>query len=128
MVKLFGLSALMRPVPEHEMIGQTYLGQAHIAGTGPEGKTCRECRWFGPPGYSGGVEKGIYASCKSGGKLRPQKCNRPIANKAPDRIPYDAKACRLFEQRDAPMPIIRPDWLEWSARQAARKKKGKQNG
>lgn len=122
MVKLFGLNVLMRPVPEHERIGQTYLGQAHIAGTGPEGKTCRECRWFGPPGYSGGVELGIYASCRGGGRLRPQKCNKPIANKASDRIPYDAKACRLFEQRDVPMPIIRPDWDDWNARRMARKK------
>lgn len=28
----------------HLPIAETYLGQAHIAGTGPEGRTCRECR------------------------------------------------------------------------------------
>ena len=30
----------------HRPIADTYLGQAHIAGTGPEGKTCRECRFW----------------------------------------------------------------------------------
>jgi hypothetical protein len=30
----------------HRPIADTYLGQAHIAGTGPEGRTCRECRFW----------------------------------------------------------------------------------
>lgn len=30
----------------HKPIADTYLGQAHIAGTGPEGRTCRECRFW----------------------------------------------------------------------------------
>lgn len=30
----------------HQPIAETFLGQAHIAGTGPEGRTCRECRFW----------------------------------------------------------------------------------
>jgi len=30
----------------HRPIAETFLGQAHIAGTGPEGRTCRECRFW----------------------------------------------------------------------------------
>lgn len=38
-------------------IRRTFLGQAHIAGTGPAGKTCRECAFFGnmEPNTQGGA-------------------------------------------------------------------------
>ena len=32
-------------------IRNTYLGQAHIAGTGPEGTTCRQCAHWGKKTY-----------------------------------------------------------------------------
>jgi hypothetical protein len=82
-------------------IEQTYLGQAHIAGTGPPGTTCRQCvfwhawKWTrasrldervrvpAKPGYSGGV-------------LGRAMCNKPIINKARRRVPHYAPSCRLF--------------------------------
>lgn len=102
-------------------IRETFLGQAHIAGTGPEGKTCRECehwhQWkfkklgaglggdWRPtsPGYNGKRHKTA--------PLEPKKayCNRPILNKAKRLIPHFAKACRLFVAAEHPMAAKRPE-------------------
>lgn len=102
----------------HRPIAETYLGQAHIAGTGPEGKTCRECKFwclkkfrktpfgnyeehFVYPGYFGKKHK------SQAGEIKKAKCTRPIMNKANRLIPHDAKSCRLFEAADAPPPAIK---------------------
>lgn len=85
----------------------TFLGQAHFAGTGPEGTTCRECRFWHildkkgnptPPYYDGET-----------GELHKAKCNRPIMNKANRRVPHDAPSCRLFEASANPKPAVKPD-------------------
>lgn len=98
-------------------IRETFLGQAHIAGTGPEGKTCRECvHWcvirtrkdgrgnyatvYEPPGYNGERHKSNPL------ELRRAGCQYPIANKARKRIPHNAKACRFFEDKPTPPPIF----------------------
>lgn len=47
MSALLDFGKKMKPLPHEAGLRMTYLGQAHIAGTGPEGKTCRECRFFG---------------------------------------------------------------------------------
>jgi hypothetical protein len=89
----------------------THLGQAHIAGTGPEGKTCRECRFFGllnregeiaSPGYYG--KSSEFANC-----LKQARCHKPIPHKPKRRFPHHALACRLFEQDDSPFPAIKED-------------------
>lgn len=107
----------LKPFPGHSAIHETFLGQAHIAGTGPEGKTCRECvfwclkRWrkveYGyeeyrvAPGHFGKRHK------KTPSELKKAKCNRPILNKANRLIPHHAKACRLFEQAENPPEAIK---------------------
>lgn len=101
-------------------IRETYLGQAHIAGTGPEGRTCRECRFWHawknknnspfsekpptptPPGYF----KKSHKENPYG--LKKAKCNRPIANKPKKTIPHFAKACRLFEPGDSIPAVVDP--------------------
>lgn len=98
-------------------IRDTYLGQAHIAGTGPVGKTCRECiHWHqwkfskaadefipAPPGY--------FSKRHKVHPLEPKKayCNRPMLNKPKRLIPHTAKACRLFEASEKPMPASKPE-------------------
>ena len=92
-----------------DLIAQTFIGQAHIAGTGPEGTTCRECRFWhkwdsanGSPCISG------YLSARHPdrpGEPKPALCNRPILNKERRLIPHFAKSCRLFEPAKNPMPI-----------------------
>jgi len=99
----------------HKPIAETYLGQAHIAGTGPEGKTCRECvfwclKRFRKNPFGGYDEHMIQPGYFSKNhKLHPleikkAKCTRPIMNKANRLIPHSAKACRLFEPSDNPSP------------------------
>lgn len=107
----------LTPAPCDIPIRETFLGQAHIAGTGPDEKTCRECRFWHcwardkhgdltiprPPGYYGKRHR-VHP-------LEPKKafCNKPILNKAARLIPHDAKSCRLFEPADNPMPARRPE-------------------
>lgn len=96
----------MKAVEEHKGLNETFIGMAHIAGTGPEGKSCRECSFFGErpatdkkilttPGHYG-VKKG-YA-------LKPGRCFHPIEGKAKLKFPSTAKACRLFNQSRNPWP------------------------
>lgn len=99
-----------------EALGSTFLGQAHIAGTGPEGKTCRECKlWFimarpdkdsplrpSAPGYFG-------KSGKTPHELKRGKCNQPIPHKANRRVPHHAKACRFFDQSENPPAERKPE-------------------
>lgn len=51
----------LKALPEHAALCATFLGQAHIAGTGPAGKTCRECALWGVKHYN-----------KQGGGLHPK--------------------------------------------------------
>lgn len=95
-------------------IRQTFLGQAHIAGTGPQDKTCRECVFWRTIGHR--KEGGVWVEYEKApayfGKthkatpceLKKQRCTRPILNKAKRQIPHYAPSCRLFEQRDESPP------------------------
>lgn len=101
-------------------IRETFLGQAHIAGTGPEGKTCRECRFWGRkatrkspegktqeylkhPGYYGKRHQYLALEAKKA------SCTKPVLNKAKRLIPHSAKSCRLFEPATNPLPARKPE-------------------
>lgn len=98
--------------PHDAALLKTYIGQAHIAGTGPEGKTCRECvfwhKWetvkIGGDTIERACAPGYYSDKYSTdpGALKKARCNRPILNEAKRLIPHHASACRLFEQSDNP--------------------------
>jgi len=96
-------------------IRETFLGQAHIAGTGPEGKTCRECVFWHVWKWDNGGRSNEPAHPGYFNKDNPEKglglkkalCNRPIANKAHRRVPHEAKACRLFEENSNPPPAVK---------------------
>ena len=101
--------------PFDSPIRETYLGQAHIAGTGPAGTTCRECIFWdlramrkiaggGYQEYSKPYEYFGARHQKTPCELKKRKCLRPIANKASRLIPHHAKSCRLFEPADNPPP------------------------
>lgn len=105
----------MTPHPCDGPIKETFLGQAHIAGTGPEGTTCRECVFWHKHKHT----KDGPAPCGPGwqGKrhttrpleLKKAWCNRPIINKAERLIPHSAKSYRLFIAAEHPLPIKRSD-------------------
>jgi hypothetical protein len=83
---------------------QTHSGMAHWAGTGPQGKTCRECKHWqlvqGMGSYYG--ENGIH-----GGSLKPRLCFKYMAltDTTGDFVPHHAAACRHFEESAKPPPI-----------------------
>lgn len=100
--------------PFDNPIKNTFLGQAHIAGTGPEGTTCRECvHWHKVRRFrdraDGVVREEIapveYFGPKHGAspcELKKQYCMRPILNKAKRLIPHHALSCRPFEASENP--------------------------
>ena len=110
-------SEYLTTAPMDGRIRETYLGQAHIAGTGPEGRTCRECiywRVFGKrrhgDSYVEYVKEPAYFGkkhAKTPNELKKQRCTRPILNKANRLIPHHASSCRLFEAMDNPPPAIK---------------------
>ncbi len=98
-----------------ENIRKTQLGQAHFAGTGPVGKTCRECEHFYCKTQDGkkqhryrsidnkpdGPEKLVH--------LQSAHCNCPIPNKAHRLIPPNAECCRHFKASLTPPSETRKD-------------------
>lgn len=99
-------------------IKETFLGQAHIAGTGPDGTSCRECVFWRKIGwrknhlgnYEEYVREPAYFSKKhpkTPGEIKKQYCTKPILNKAKRLIPHSAKSCRLFEPNEAPPPPVK---------------------
>lgn len=102
----------LKHLPEHDAQIATFLGQAHIAGTGPDGMTCRECVFWGIQRHNDGEWKiespGHYAAGNKthAGLLKKGRCNYEIRGKAARRFPGGAKSCRFFAlNSDAPAAI-----------------------
>ena len=76
----------------------THAGQAHWAGSGPEGRTCRECNFYKTAGH--------YAnSGKRPRQLKDARCNKfrqLMGKKSGAPIPHHAKACRFFDENPSP--------------------------
>jgi hypothetical protein len=83
---------------------RTLPGMAHFAGTGPKGKTCRECsEWF-----SDYADSYFAVNGKHHGILKPRPCTKYTAmmqGKAGPAIPYYAQACKYFDKVSTPPPI-----------------------
>lgn len=77
----------------------SHPGMAHFAGTGPRGKTCRECLFFnhGPHDYR--AKNG-----KHRGLIEPSTCGkyRAITMSLGAKIPDDAQACKYFDENPTP--------------------------
>lgn len=98
----------LKTLPHEGGIRETYLGQALIAGTGPEGKTCRECVFWGVQRKGGLIQPpGHYAASnkKMAGQLKKGRCHK-LMHRKPNRLftPH-AKSCRLFEQAHDVPPL-----------------------
>jgi hypothetical protein len=65
----------------------THAGMAHFAGTGPAGKTCRECSLWRFEGYKKTDRKPKNGACEKG---------------LGARFVYNALACKYFEQNETP--------------------------
>ena len=89
-----------------DRIAATHLGQAHVAGTGPRGATCRQClHWHSVQNdkpyhpYRAGDDGLMH--------LEPARCRYPIAGKANRRVPATAPACVFFTRSDLDPPLTR---------------------
>jgi hypothetical protein len=83
---------------------RTHMGQAHFAGTGPSGKTCRECVY-----YDGKGRALLYY--RVDGTLKAGYCHYNIPGKASGRFPHYAAACKMFEQSLYPWAIANREAL-----------------
>lgn len=74
-------------------LSKTYPGQAHLAGEGKKGATCRECKHWDFEGY--------YASSnpRHGATLKPSSCMKYkfFTNKRGPKVPHTASVCKYFE-------------------------------
>lgn len=92
--------------PTSDRAAATHAGQAHFAGTGPQGRTCRECKFWIT--VSAGVSHAYYAgAARHGRTLKPHPCKlfRKFTGKPGTPVPYNAGACKYFEPSDNPPPI-----------------------
>lgn len=84
---------------------RTWPGQAHFAGSGPSGETCRTCASWGEGSY----DPGYYSrNGKHGGVLKPRPCGRYMAMMSGDAgpaVPHDAAACKYFEAAEQVRPV-----------------------
>lgn len=114
MSALLQFGARMKALPHEAALRRTYLGQAHIAGTGPEGSTCRECAFWGIARAKDGEAKicspGHFAKSNKAqaGHLKKGSCHKLRHRKSNRQFPCSALACRLFEPAESPPPAIKP--------------------
>lgn len=95
----------------HRFVEKTHIGQAHLAGTGPESFTCRQCKhWYCTRKDSKGDLR-QYHPYEGGDDglmhLQPSMCNYNILNKADRRVPPDAESCRFFAEASDPPKLSR---------------------
>ena len=83
-------------------VNKTPMGMAFWAGTGPKGKTCRECTSFMFPTY--------YSGGKNGETLKPSTCRKfgELSKREGRAIPHDTESCKYFEQNETPPTISKP--------------------
>jgi len=97
--------------PNHTGLQNTYLGQASIAGNGPESSTCRECKFWCRKMGKNGPEYKYDGYVVNHGDLKRGYCFFPIHNKAHALFPHFAESCSLFENSDAPPPVKNPSTI-----------------
>lgn len=80
--------------PHDRAARDTFPGQAHFAGTGPQLKTCRECAYWDHAGlHHYHSKRGMF-----GGAIKPARCRKfqELTGSAGDKVPDDAVACKHF--------------------------------
>jgi hypothetical protein len=84
-----------------EMARRTFQGMAYFAGTGPQGSTCRECKFWLYLGHH-------YSNTSQHvGAPKPARCEKFSEMKQGDRgaaVPHQARACKYFSPDEKPPP------------------------
>jgi hypothetical protein len=86
---------LTSPNPQQDRLSSSsFAGMAHFAGTGPAGRTCRECRFWQhtPHDYRSkdGKYRGLIKSCACGKY-------KSLTGRVGAPVPDDAAACKYFQ-------------------------------
>lgn len=80
----------------------THIGQAHFAGSGPVGRTCRECHHWA---WSAQVDGwSTFAGPNPARCVQYKMLMRAWGRK----VPHSAFACRHFDLRENEIPLVRP--------------------
>lgn len=92
------LSEKLTTVPIDTLVRQSFSGMAHFAGTGPNGRTCRECIFFNHGPYDYRAKNGKYR-----GEILPADCKKyqQITQCKGDAVPDVAAACKYFDENPA---------------------------
>ena len=82
----------------NEMVNQTRSGQAHWAGTGPKGVSCRECSHWEFDGY------------KPDGTLKPASCAMylTLSYTKGKKFSHEAISCKFFKKNENPPTVSKP--------------------
>lgn len=81
------------------LVARTPAGMAHWAGTGPEGKTCRECSNYVFNGYTS-------SKVSNGGALKKGPCQKYVDRFGKGKnFPFETSSCKYFEQNKNPPTI-----------------------
>jgi hypothetical protein len=78
----------------------TWAGMAHFAGTGPPGKTCRECEHWAHAGYNANGTI-MRAACEKFQKMMPAAKQQPF--------PHYLRACKYFVSNPRAPTVHRGD-------------------
>lgn len=84
-------------------------GMAHFAGTGPAGKTCRECLQWTGCGASGYYSK----TGGKGGAIKPRACAKfrdLMRGQVGPAVGHWLRACKYFELNETPPPVTQAGW------------------
>jgi hypothetical protein len=86
------------------LIPRTYDGQAHLGGSGPQGRVCRECQfWLAT--WKWDSAKGL-----AGGTPKPARCAKfqESAMRKGTPVPWCALACKYFAPAEHPQLLKQP--------------------
>lgn len=88
-----------------EQLRTTHKGMMEVAGSGPAGKTCRECREWMQQGWH------AASNARHGPTLKPAPCaaykrHTGVLGAA---VPHEARACKHFHPNPAAPPRIDPN-------------------
>lgn len=85
-------------------------GMAHFAGTGPEGRTCRECihwsRKWKDIDHDESIKSGDFK--RDFGVLKPRRCRkfwRMTNHQRGKGLPHGTASCRHFDENPDPPPV-----------------------
>lgn len=83
--------------PSHERFKDSYVGMAHIAGTGPDGTHCHMCQHYGDDLGNPVGRFGFRSGTLRPGAKKHGYCHRLVDGKVFQKFTGMAKSCSLYD-------------------------------